>query len=497
MTIASKTFKSISAMALLTLLAKGLGFYREALIASKVGSNASADTLFIALTAIGLLTTLLTLSIGNASVPLFSKLKAPKESLNHLFFPLFVVSFSLALIGYLIVPQWIALMASGFSHTQSKEAQMLVRLGLPAVLFSGGIGLMTGYLQSQSKVVATSLIQLPFNALYIVYLLYLYPLWGTKGIMLTTIVATSFQWLLLAYFLKKAPYKPALKWTLKSDAFNELFKLMLPIMMSIAIIDINKIIDKSLASTLPPGSISALNYASRLNDIVLSVFVLTLATAVFPMLSKAVATSNTARLKHLIHKGIDLILIIAIPSTLGIVILSVPIVRACFERGVFDAQATQWTASALIYYTLGLVAMALRLLLEKVFFAMQDTKTPMFNGIIAITVNIGLNFLFIQFMGHNGLALATAISAWITALLLIGHLRRRIGKLGLKKLVFSTFLYLASAVMMCLCVWKALPLWLKYLSFSPTLALLATALTGATVYFICLVPLKLRQSRPR
>lgn len=494
MKTSTQTLKSLSSMVVLTLLAKLLGFYKEALIASRVGSSSQADTLFIALAAISLLTTLITLSVSNASVPLFSKLKSPLESLNKLIFPLFLISLIATLMGYLFAPQWISVMASGFDTAQSKEAQVLLRLGLPVVLFSSSIGLLTGFLQSQSKVIYTSLLQIPFNGLIILYLYFLYPIGHLKGILLTTIVATALQLCILSWALIRNASKPKIKFVIKSDILSDLLKLMVPIIMSIAIIDINKIVDKTLASSLPAGRISALNYASRLNDILLSVFVLTLATAVFPMLSKAIVNHNSERVKHLIHKGIDIVLMIAIPATFGLILLSTPIIRVCFERGAFGSDGTHLTSTALQFYTFGLIPMALRLLLEKVFFALEDTKTPMKNGFLSVIVNVLLNLIFIRFMGHNGLALATSIAAWVTSGLLVLKLRKKLGHLGFKKISMNTGLYFASSLFMSLGIVLSQPIWEKYFT-SHILDLLATILSGTIIYFLCLLIIKPLKTR--
>ena len=140
-----------------------------------------------------------------------------------------------------------------------------------------------------------------------------------------------------------------------------------------AINDLNVIVDKTLASTFVSGSISALNYANRLNQLILGVFISAITTVIFPILSKEVNYDNISGLKTMGY-GVNLILLITIPATVGLIVLAKPIVEIAFQRGEFDATATIMTSQALIFYSLGLVAMAPRLLITRVYYSLQDTK---------------------------------------------------------------------------------------------------------------------------
>ena len=111
--------------------------------------------------------------------------------------------------------------------------------------------------------------------------------------------------------------------------------------------------------------------------------------------------------------GIDFILLITVPATVGLIVLAAPIVEIAFQRGEFDAIATVMTSKALVFYSIGLVAMAIRLLLNKVYYSLQDTKTPMINGAISVVFNIVLNLILVKYMAHAGLALATSIATTI------------------------------------------------------------------------------------
>jgi putative peptidoglycan lipid II flippase len=119
-----------------------------------------------------------------------------------------------------------------------------------------------------------------------------------------------------------------------------------------------------------------------------------------------------------------------IPMTAGAIILRVPIVSILFQRGEFDSRATMLTASALLFYSLGMVFFGYRDILSRVFYSLNDTKTPMINGVIALICNILLNIILVQYMQHAGLAFATSITAAITTILLFISLKKKLGSIG-------------------------------------------------------------------
>jgi putative peptidoglycan lipid II flippase len=157
------------------------------------------------------------------------------------------------------------------------------------------------------------------------------------------------------------------------------------------------------------------------------------------MLSKQSNSDNILGMKRIMSYGINLILIISVPATVVLIVLASPIVEVAFQRGEFDATATLMTSQALIFYSLGLVAMAVRLLLSRVYFSRQDTKTPMLNGALSVGINVVLNLILVKFMAHSGLALATSIATTIATLLLLYGLKKKIGALGTKGYI-TTFL---------------------------------------------------------
>lgn len=446
--------KSALIIMILTLFTKFLGFLREALIASTFGASMETDTFFIAITATSLVTVFITKAISTTFIPVISEIESNEgmegkiEHTNNIINVIFIISIILVIGGYGATTFIIRLVARGFTGEQFTLAVKLTRIGLPMILFGGIIGVFTGYLESEEKFIFSSLTRVPINLFYIFFLLFLSNELGIEGLMVFAVIGMASQFLILILGAKCSGYKYMFIFDLKNKYIKKIISLSFPIFIGVAIDDINVIIDRTLASNLVSGSISALNYADKLKELILGVFVAAITTVIFPLLSRKANNDNINEFKKIMDYGINIILIIIVPATVGLIVLSTPIVEIAFQRGQFNPRATIMTSQALMFYSIGLISMAIKSLLNMVYYSLQDTRTPMINAGISVAFNIVLNLILIKYMDHSGLALATSISTTITMLLLLFGLEKKIGPIGIKEYI-NTFLKigLASGIM--------------------------------------------------
>ncbi|MDW7670539.1 MAG: murein biosynthesis integral membrane protein MurJ [Bacillota bacterium] len=446
--------KSIMMIVVFSLGSKMLGFLREVLIAQKFGSGPATDTFFIAVTAINLLTMLFKRSLSTTIVPILSKVEADQgvaaktQFVNKALNMMMILSISMIAVTWALSPFGLRILALGFEGEQYQLAVQLTRIGLPMVFFASIVGVFRGFLQSRMLFREYALTDVPLNVVYILFLVFLSSTYGIKGLMAAGVLAVACQVLIQIPGLLKAGYyyQPILDF--QDQYVREMFALMPPVLMIVAMNDLNRIVDRALASTLVEGSISALNYGHRLESLVVGVFITAIATVIFPILSKEAHKPHLDGLKRVMRHGVNTILLITIPAMTGMIVLAYPIVQIAFERGAFDARATQMTAGALSFYALGIPGLALRTYLSKVYYALHDTKTPMFNSIITVCLNIALNLVLVRVMGHRGLALGTSISATFTTIFLLYGLKRKIGRLGMKGIAVSGGKALAASAVM-------------------------------------------------
>ncbi len=195
--------------------------------------------------------------------------------------------------------------------------------------------------------------------------------------------------------------------------------------------------DRTIASSVAVGGISALNYAGRLNLFIQGLFVSSIITVIYPMISAYAAKQDFKAIKKSLRDSINMIMLFVFPLMVGSMVFSTEIVSLLFGRGAFGLEAIQMTSTALFYYSLGMLAFGLREIVSRVFYAWQDTKTPMINAALGMVLNIILNIILSRYMGIGGLALATSISAIFTTILLFISLRNKIGPFGMKQIIIS------------------------------------------------------------
>ncbi len=497
-----KVAQSAAMIAVFTLVSKFLGFLREVLIAYKFGSGIRTDTYFVAMTATVIIMTTLGAGLNTTLIPIFTEIEARSgrrgklKFLNNVLNMVFFITLILAIAGFFMSPYIIRVLAKGFEGQQFDLAVKLNRIGLPIVIFLGFTYVFSGYLHSSEIFGPPAIMGLPYNAVFIVFLLFFAKEDYIEGLMFASVLASSTQFLIQIPAIRHQGYRYSMNSNPKDKYLKKAMVLVIPVVLGSAVQQINTVIDKTLASDLVDGSISSLTYASRINDLIITVFVMAITTVVFPMLSRAFAKKEKRQVKRILIQGVNIILIVTVPATVGILLLSEPIVRLFFQRGAFDELATNMTAGALFFYSLGLIGASLRLMLNKVFYSFQDTKTPMINGIIAVVLNLVLNYLLVGKMKHEGLALATSISTTVTSLFLFIKLRRKIGPIGIKSYISCLIRTGISALIMGLLV-KGIYFNLLYLvdgSWIKEMLLLVFAVSsGVLVYFTSCLVLQVRE----
>lgn len=502
MSQSKKAAKAVLIMIIFTFGSKILGFIREQLIAAKFGSDARTDTFFIAISAVSLFTSMIASSVSTTMIPVLSEVdmkegkKGKREHTNNLLNIVVLISIVVMILAWVLAPIIMKILAAGFGDDQFKQAVLMMRIGLPAIIFAGIVGVFRGYLQSELMFTESALSNFPYNFTYIFFLVFLSVFFGLKGLMVTSVLAVIAQITIQIPGIRKTGYRYKYILDFKDKYTKKTIYLIPPILGSVVINDINKIIDKSLGSTLEGGSISALNYASRLDGLTTGIFIAAIMTVVYPMLSNEANKENKEGLKKVISRSINIILLIIIPATIGMILLANPVVRVAFQRGEFDPTATYMTAGALVFYSVGLIGTAFKSLLTRVYYSLHDTKTPMINSVIAVGINVVFNFILIGSMAHKGLALATSISAIITSLFLLYGLQKKIGSFGLSKSVKCGLKSLIASIVMGVAVYflhGTLDVYLSSGTIQELLALIISAGVGVLIYFILVYLFKVEE----
>lgn len=450
----SNVIKATGIIAVASALSKILGFAREMSIAYKFGSTWQTDAFNIAAAIPGLLFAAVATAIRTVFIPIFTDVATHKgkdkamDLANNVINTVVIISLLLIIVGEVLAVPLVHLFARGFEGETFALAVDLTRVMLPVMVIFGLVGIISGILNALNKFTAPALVGFPYNILIISGVFTLGSIYGIYGLAIATVVGITSQFFILLPSLKKTGFRYKFYIDLKAPELLKILELTLPTLVGTAMGEINVMIDRMLASGLPEGSISALNYAGRLNGLPTGIVVASVVTAIYPTMSHAAATKNKAQFVASIDNSLRTMTFLVLPMMIGLMVLATPITQVVYQRGAFTLEASQATATALFFYSLGLLSLSWREVINRGFWSMKDTLTPMFISAGAVLVNIAANLSLVGIMGHAGLALGTTIAATVSALLALILLRKKTGPLGLRSVISSLIKTLiASAVM--------------------------------------------------
>lgn len=240
-------------------------------------------------------------------------------------------------------------------------------------------------------------------------------------------------------------FRPALN--LRHPGVREVARLMGPRAIGLAVTQVNFLVTVNLASAIPGGN-SSLTYAWMLAMLPLGIFAMAISTAVFPSLAEQSAGDRQDELRQTLLQAMRFILYLTVPASIGLIVLSQPIVHLLYQRGQFTAESTAMTAGALRLYAAGLFGMATTEIVTRAFYALHDTATPVKVAAVGMVINLVLAVGLVQVLGENGLALATAVASTAEAALLLALAQRRISGLPARELIASALRSLGAALLM-------------------------------------------------
>ncbi len=427
--------RAASLVMALFIVSRALGLVREMVIGARFGASANLDAYLAAFRLPDLLFTLVAGgALASAFIPTFSErlARGDRENAwalaskvgNLLLLSLIALA---ALAGLLAHPLVKFIIAPGFSPAQQALTVSLMRWMLVSTVIFGISGLIMGVLQSFHHFLLPALAPVLYNASIILAALFLAPSMGVYALALGVVAGAALHLAIqipgLIHF--KARWKASL--SLADAGVREVLRLMAPRVLGLAVVQINFIVNVFLASHLPEGSISALNYAWLIMLLPQGVFAQSIATAAFPTFSHQAALGERRAMQHTLGGLFSLLIFLILPSAAILILLREPIVALLLQRGAFDARATQMTAFALGFFALGLAGHALVEVSARSFYAMKDTKTPVIIGVAAMGLNVLLSLILIRPLAHGGLALANALATTLEMAALLWMLRKKLG----------------------------------------------------------------------
>ncbi|WP_031840117.1 murein biosynthesis integral membrane protein MurJ, partial [Vibrio parahaemolyticus] len=370
-------------------------------------------------------------------------------------------------------------------------ASLMLKITFPYLWFITFVALSGAILNTLGKFAVSSFTPVFLNVMIILAAWCISPQMSQPeiGLAIGVFLGGLVQFLFQIPFLIKAGVMVKPKWGWRDPGVVKIRTLMIPALFGVSVSQINLLFDTFIASFLQTGSISWLYYSDRLLEFPLGLFGIAIATVILPALSRKHVDSQSEGFAHTMDWGVRMVTLLGIPAMLGLMALAKPMLMVLFMRGEFSPQDVHQASLSLLAYASGLLNFMLIKVLAPGYYSRQDTKTPVKYGIIAMVTNMVFNAIFAYFYGYVGLAIATALSAFVNMALLYRGLHiAGVYQITKRTVFFIIRLVIAGAAMVAAILWQLedMSVWLEW-SFAHRSGMLGMLIgLGAAVYLAVL-----------
>lgn len=476
-----------------TLASRILGFVRDILIARFLGAGAASDAFFVAFSLPNMFRRFFAEGAFNAAfVPMFTKKleRDPAEAEDfardaYWLMATFLIGFSLIAMALMPVLVWI--MAAGFTADGRFDmAVVFGRIAFPYILLISLTALISGMLNATGRFAAAAAAPALLNVVFIAGLaLAAYLGWPAATVLAWSVPIGGVAQLVVVFIaIKRAGYSLRLRVPRLTPDLKRMLIIAVPAILAGGVVQINLVVGRQVAS-FTENAISWLSYADRLYQLPLGVVGIAVGVVLLPELARRLRAGETEGARDAFSRGMEFALALTVPAAVALMVAAEPLISVLFERGAFEADDTAATALALAIYGAGLPAFVLHKVLQPLYFAREDTKTPFRFAVISMVVNVVIAVGLMPYVGYLSAAFGTTLAGWaMVAQLWYGarsmgsaarpdaRMRDRLWRIVLASLVMGAVVWLSTQ-------------WLDTALHSDGrgLALLLVVLIGAATYF--------------
>jgi putative peptidoglycan lipid II flippase len=452
------------------------GMLRESVLSALFGAGATFDAYVLGYRIPNLARDLFAEgALASAFVPTFSRYLATgtpeetRELSDVMGTVVIVVTGSICLLGIIFSPVFVEIFASGFHAVPGKFelAVQLVRIMFPFLLLIALSAQAQGILNASHRFGIPALSSTLFNIGSVLFGLavgHFTSLGAVQGMAVGVVFGGLAQLCFQLPSVWKLGFAWRPRWNLRHEGIRHILKLMGPAILAGASVQINSLVNTNFAAGLRDasghvmnGPVSWLSYAYRFQQLPLGIFGIALASATLPRIARSAALGRMDEFRDALSHSISMILLTTVPSSVGLAILGESMIGIVYQHGRFLASDTHQTAIALTCYAIGLGAVSSLKLISPAFYALGDSRTPMYVSLGSIAVNAAVAFTTVRFlhMGHAGLALSSSSISIFSSLSLLFLISPRIGGIHAAAILASLFKILVAAAVMgaaCLAV---------------------------------------------
>lgn len=439
---------------ILTIISKIFGFVRESVMAAFIGAGELKSIYTTSMTIPNVLTWIVSTGIISSYIPIYNKVINEKgeKAGNEFTSNLINIALIYSLIAFIIVFIFAKPISKIFSPQLSGDELVLAtnftRIIIFAIFAFMYSSIIRGFLNIKDNFIDPLLTGFILNIITILATLLTAKLRNPYILIIGALIANIFQYIRYPFVSKKLGFKYQNILNFKDEYIKMFMVLIIPIMISSAVDQISLLIDNSMASAFfGIESVSKIFYAKTMLNFIMGVVTLSVTTVTFPEIAKAGQSGELNVLRSKISSAIVFSMLLVIPATFGMMVLSNPIIKLAFERSAFTNNDTIMVSSLLIYYAPYIIFTSLIKILANGFYSIGDSKTPVIIVLIQQIINILLNIILVNFVGVNGIGLATSLSTAIGCILLVLAFNKkvcnvdRIGNFNsLSKIIISTII---------------------------------------------------------
>ena len=505
--MSKRLLKSGMIVSAMTFISRVLGLVRDVVVANLMGAGASADVFFFANKIPNFLRRLFAEgAFSQAFVPVLTESHAQgdmdktRELIARAAGTLGVIVSIVTILGVLGSGVVTALFGFGWfldwmhggpAAEKFELASVMLKITFPYLWFITFVALSGAILNTLGKFAVSSFTPVFLNVMIILAAWFISPQMSQPeiGLAIGVLLGGLVQFLFQIPFLIKAGVMVKPKWGWRDPGVVKIRTLMIPALFGVSVSQINLLFDTFIASFLQTGSISWLYYSDRLLEFPLGLFGIAIATVILPALSRKHVDAQNEGFAQTMDWGVRMVILLGLPAMLGLMVLAKPMLMVLFMRGEFSPQDVHQASLSLFAYASGLLNFMLIKVLAPGYYSRQDTKTPVKYGIIAMVTNMVFNAIFAYFYGYVGLAIATALSAFVNMALLYRGLHiAEVYQITKRTVFFIIRLAIAGAAMVAAILWQLedMSVWLGW-SFAHRSAVLGMLIgLGAVVYLVVL-----------
>lgn len=491
----NKLAKTATIVLIINVLSRGLALIANSLITSKIGVNDLSSAYSYALSLSNIITTIIGTTLTTSVIPIYTDLREnhtinrANDFINNTISFTALISLLLIILGQFLAPCIITIAGNG----DLSFGIFAIRILIISVIFISMYYIFSSLLQANGKFYLAAAVSLPSSIVSILYLVTISEKFGAYGLTFSTLSGFFLQAAFLLPALKNTKFKFKISFDFKNEDMLKIFKVVAPVIVGVCAYQINMLTNNSIAFSYDSRRYIVLNNAQNLGIQIVMTIVLAIASVVYPKLSLDAAKEDDNGFKNNLITTLNGMILLLVPLSFAFYIFSYEIMDLIYGYGKFTEEFLSLGSDVFKMYSFAFLGIGFKEITDRAFYAVKNTKTSAYNGVIIMVSNIILSIILVKYMGLSGIAIAYSIASLIGGINILILFKAKTKKLLIKPLIETFIKSLLACFVMAFAV-----IFVKNIGFGEgkinlILKLTASGICGVIVYAIMLLVLRTKE----